>query len=191
MDLDLMTYDTNQILKSLIVIFGLIIIRWVLVRVTKRVAKRFERVEHRTRLIVKYIDFANIFLIILGLILIWGVEVNELGLVLSSVFAVIGIGFFAQWSILSNITSGIIMFFTFPYKIGDYIKIHDKEFPNEGIIEDIRTFHLIIRTNEHEIVTYPNSMTFLKGITVIKPDDIPMYLHEEEEKDQLKDHATD
>jgi hypothetical protein len=25
---------------------------------------------------------------------------------------------FAQWSILSNITSGIILFFSFPFKIG-------------------------------------------------------------------------
>jgi len=186
-------FNTNQILKTLIVIVGIIFLRWLLVRITKKVARRFERVEHRTGLIIKYLDFSAIFLIILGLILIWGVDVKNLSLVLSSVFAVVGIGFFAQWSILSNITSGVIMFFTFPYKIGDYIKIHDKEFPYEGVIEDIKTFHLILRTSENEIVTYPNSMTLQKGITVIKPEEISTYIqeHEEAEKDPLKDHATD
>jgi len=161
-----------QFLKSIIVIAVLLIIRWLLIVIVRRYARKFERVEHRTGLIIKYIDFATIFLIILGLILIWGVQIKDLGLVMSSVFAVIGIGFFAQWSILSNITSGIIMFFTFPYKIGDYIIIHDKEFPYEGIIEDIKTFHLIIKTSAGEIITYPNSMMLQKGVSVIKPVDI-------------------
>ena len=31
------------------------------------------------------------------------------------------------WSILSNVTSGIILFFNFPYKVGDKVEIHDKE----------------------------------------------------------------
>jgi small-conductance mechanosensitive channel len=71
------------------------------------------------------------------------------------------------------------MFFTFPYKIGDYIKIHDKEFPNEGVIEDIKTFHIILRTTKDEIITYPNSLMLQKGVTVIKPDEIEQYLGEE------------
>ena len=43
-----------------------------------------------------------------------------------------GVAMFAQWSILSNITSGIILFFSFPFKIGDLILIHDKDFPIEA-----------------------------------------------------------
>ncbi|MCW8980259.1 MULTISPECIES: mechanosensitive ion channel domain-containing protein [Altibacter] len=157
-----------------------LIVRLILVRLVKRFARKSERVEHRTGLIIKYIDFATIFLIILGLILIWGVEFKDLGWVMSSVFAVIGIGFFAQWSILSNITSGVIMFFTFPYKIGDYIKIHDKEYDYGGIIEDIKAFHLIIRTTQGEIVTYPNSLLLQKGVSVIKPDELDEFLLEED-----------
>ncbi|MCB9034507.1 MAG: hypothetical protein H6553_11770 [Chitinophagales bacterium] len=34
--------------------------------------------------------------------------------------------FFAQWSVLSNITSGIIMYFNHPLGIGDNILIEDK-----------------------------------------------------------------
>ena len=161
-----------QLLESGILIFVLLLLRFLLKRTIRSYAKKVERLEHRTGLIMKHVDFATFFLIILGLITIWGVDFKHLGLVMSSVFAVIGIAFFAQWSILSNITSGVIMFFTFPYKIGDYIKIHDKEMPCEGYIEDIKTFHIILHSNDHEIVTYPNSMMLQKGVSIIKPEGI-------------------
>ena len=105
---------TYPIIISAIVILTLIIIRLVLIKIIKKYARKFERMEHRTGLIIRYVDFFTIFCTVLGLIMVWGVQIKDLGLVFSSVFAVIGVGFFAQWSILSNITSGIIMFFTFP-----------------------------------------------------------------------------
>lgn len=140
--------------------------------VTKRFARKFERVEHRTGLIVKHVNYATLFLAALSLIIIWGVDFKNFGSVILSVFAVIGIGFFAQWSILSNITSGIIMFFIFPYKIGDYIKVHDKEHNYEGIIDDIKTFHIILKTGKGETITYPNSLMLQKGVSVLKPDEM-------------------
>ena len=180
-----------QLIQSASHLLLFLFLRWILVRLVKRFAKQSERVEHRTGLILKHIDFVTIFLLILGFIFIWGVDFRNLGVVMSSIFAVIGIGFFAQWSILSNITSGIIMFFTFPYKIGDLIKIHDKEFPYEGIIEDIKTFHIIIKTVNNEIVTYPNTMMLQKGVTVIKPEEIAQYIAEEEEDENVKDQPID
>ena len=160
-----------ELIESAILVIVLILLRLILKRTVRNFAKKIERLEHRTGLIMKHVDFAIFFLIVLGFILIWGVDFRNLGLVMSSVFAVIGIAFFAQWSILSNVTSGVIMFFTFPYKIGDYIKIHDKEAPCEGIIEDIKTFHIILHTKDNEIVTYPNSMMLQKGVSIIKADE--------------------
>jgi len=172
----------SQLLQSGLHIVLFILIRFILVLLLKRFAKKSERLDHRTNLILKYINFVTIFFLIVGLILIWGVDFKNIGLLMSSVFAVIGIALFAQWSILSNITSGIIMFFTFPYKIGDYIKIHDKEFGAEGIIEDIKTFHIIIKTTDGEFVTYPNSLMLQKGVSVVKPEDIDEYLQVLEDK---------
>ena len=181
--------NLSQILQTGVHIVLVIILRWLLIRVVKRYARKSEKVEHRTGLIIKYVDFASIFMFFLGLFLIWGVGINDLGWVMSSVFAVIGIGFFAQWSILSNITSGIIMFFTFPYKIGDYIIIHDKDFPGAGTIEDIRTFHVLIKTLEGQQLTYPNSLMLQKGVSVIKPDDLDSFIKETDKN--LEDQAED
>lgn len=167
-----------ELIKSAILIFILFLLRQIINRTVRNFAQKIERLEHRTGLVMKHVNFAVFFLIVVGLFMIWGVNFKNLGLVMSSVFAVIGIAFFAQWSILSNITSGIIMFFTFPYKIGDYIIIHDKEMPCEGIIEDIKTFHIILHTKDNEIVTYPNSMMLQKGVSIVKPKEF--YEHKSE-----------
>jgi small-conductance mechanosensitive channel len=156
------------LLRSGIVIIIFLIVRELLKRTVRNFGKKFQRVEHRTGLIMKHVNFAFLLLVIISLIFIWGVDFKNLGLAMSSVFAVIGIAFFAQWSILSNVTSGIIMFFTFPYKIGDYIIIHDHDVPCEGFIEDIRTFHVILYTSGNTTITYPNSMMLQKGVSIVK-----------------------
>lgn len=180
--MDIQEYSL-QLIQSGILILVLILIRLILKKTVRNFAKKIERLEHRTGLIMKHVDFAVFFLMVLGLIFIWGVDFRNLGLVMSSVFAVIGIAFFAQWSILSNVTSGVIMFFTFPYKIGDYIKIHDKEMPCEGIIEDIKSFHIILHTKNNEIVTYPNSMMLQKGVSILKAEE---FYEQQQELDKNK-----
>ena len=181
---------STQLIQTAIHISLFIILRWILNRLVKRFAKKSERVEHRTGLIIKYIGFVIVFLLIIGLILIWGVEFTDLGLVMSSVFAVLGIAFFAQWSILSNITSGVIMFFTFPYVIGDFIIIHDSDYRYKGVIEDIKAFHVILKTMSGEIITYPNSLMLQRGVTMIKPDELQKYLDGEDDKN-VKDQPID
>jgi len=73
---------------------------------------------------------------------------------------------------LSNVTSGIIMFFNFPYKVGDKIEIHDKDFPITAVIEDIRAFQLHLRIDNGNLVTYPNNLMLQKAVTLIEKDAI-------------------
>lgn len=178
-----------EIILSLSFIGVFLILRYILVAVVKRFAKKLEKVEHRTGLIIKYVDFTIVFGALFSLILIWGVDFSDVGVVLSSVFAVIGIAFFAQWSILSNVTSGVIMFFTFPYKIGDYIIIHDKDFDYQGTIEDIKGFHVLLKTQDSRLITYPNSLMLQKGVSVVKPEEVEEFLHEEDKN--VSDNASD
>jgi small-conductance mechanosensitive channel len=106
--------------------------------------------------------------LIIALIFIWGVQPQNLWVAFSSIFAVLGVALFAQWSILSNITSGIILFFSAPYRIGDVIKIHDKDYPIEAEIIDIKGFHTYLKTEEGESIVYPNNLLLQKGISVIE-----------------------
>lgn len=160
-----------QLIESGVFILVLFLIRQFVIKTVSDFTKKIDRLEHRTGLVLKHVNIAVFGIGIIGLILIWGVDFRNIGLVFSSIFAVIGVALFAQWSILSNITSGLIMFFTFPYRIGDHIKIHDKDIPIEGIIEDIKTFHVILLTRDKELITYPNSMMLQKGVSILKTKD--------------------
>jgi MscS family membrane protein len=112
------SYQT-EIISSLALIVILFVIRKIIVLAVKRIGKRSGTSEVRAILIGRYITFSLLALALLIEAFILGADTGDITLLFSSVFAVIGIGLFAIWSILSNITSGVIMFFSFPYKVGD------------------------------------------------------------------------
>ena len=159
-----------EIINTAILIAILIITRALIVIAVKKIGKRSGTIEARAILIGRYVTLTLLFIAVLIEAFIVGAGLNELSLVFSSVFAVIGIALFAIWSILSNLTSGAIMFFSFPYKVGDKIKIHDKDYPIEAIIEDIRAFQLHLRLSNGDLVTYPNNLILQKAVTLIEKD---------------------
>ncbi len=101
------------------------------------------------------------------LAVIWGVDIKEFSVFISSVLAVLGIAFFAQWSILSNLTASAILFFNHPVRIGDRIKVLDKDFEWIGEVKDITGFYLFIKTDSDENIILPNSMVVQKGIQIL------------------------
>ncbi len=168
------TVNKTELLWTGITLLGLLIVRFLSNKAVRRIGKISGIAEARTTLIVKYISLLITFVGIGALTFIWGVNFNDLGLLFSSVFAVIGVALFAQWSILSNVTSGVILFFSFPFKIGDQIKIMDKEMmevQEEDLtlftIEDIKAFHMHLRNQKGELMTYPNNLVLQKAVTLI------------------------
>ena len=152
--------------------------------IVRKIGKRNNLNQVRTRLINRYISFGLLFLWLLSESFLFGANWGDIAVVFSSVFAIIGIALFAVWSILSNVTSGIIMFFSFPYKVGDKVEIHDKDYPIKAIIEDIRAFHLHLRLDNGDLITYPNNMMLQKAVTLIEKDaisDLAEISHDDEE----------
>jgi len=118
---------------------------------------------YRIKYISKTITIAILGFFLILLANISGVEYSQISIFLSSVFAVIGVALFAQWSILSNITASLIIFFGFPYRVGDRIKVLDKDDDISGVIEEITLFHVLIKRDE-ELIIYPNSLILQKGV---------------------------
>lgn len=118
---------------------------------------------YRVKYISKTLQLALTLLFLIVMFLILGVQYSQVSLFLSSVFAVIGIALFAQWSILSNITASLIIFFVFPYRVGDRVKVVDGDADISGIIEEISLFHVMIRKN-NDLITYPNSLILQKAV---------------------------
>ena len=162
----------SELILSGFVLLTILLARYIIHFTIRKIGRKNHINIARIRLINRYISVAFFLIAILIESLIFGSEFHELAVIFSSVFAVIGIGLFAIWSILSNITSGIIMFFNFPYKVGDKIKINDSDFPEAAIIEDIRAFQVHLRLENGDLVTYPNNLIIQKPVTLLKKDAI-------------------
>lgn len=165
------TYQIQLIYTGILILIFFIVRFLVKLAINKIGTKRNINIA-RIGLMNRYVTVFLLLNAILIELFILGVEAHDLALVFSSVFAVIGIALFAIWSILSNITSGVIMFFSFPYKIGDKIMIHDKDFPVVAIIEDIRAFQLHLKLDNGDLVTYPNNLILQKAVTLVEKDAI-------------------
>jgi len=111
-----------------------------------------------------------LFFIVASILLsaIWGLRQNQVTVFVGTILTAFGIAFFAQWSLLSNITSSLLLFFNHPVKIGDTIKVLDKDFPFEGEVSDLTYFFVHLKTESGEIITIPNSLLFQKSVSIIE-----------------------
>jgi len=154
-----------QLIESVILLLLLLAGNMIFRTILNRIDKKLRFALERKRIIYKIIHLFIAILALVGLIGIWGVDPKQLFLFLTSILTILAVGFFAQWSILSNITASLILFFNHPIHIGGYIKIMDKDLPTEGIVENITIFFLYIRTNEGELLSIPNILVLQKTIS--------------------------
>lgn len=124
----------------------------------------------RRKYTTKFFNFVWALIVLTLIAIVWDVSFRGLSIYFASVFTVIGVAFFAQWSILSNITSAIILFFNYSFKIGNEIRIIDGENSVTGKIIDIQSFHFLIRTKDGETVSYPNNLIIQKPIILLNKD---------------------
>ncbi|MFV0418983.1 MAG: mechanosensitive ion channel family protein [Dysgonomonas sp.] len=157
-----------QLIVSVIVILLLPSSKYIVGKIIHKYAILTLKSEPRTLHIVSVINMLINICCILLLAIIWGVRPQNMLVTMSSIFAVIGVAMFAQWSLLSNITAGIIMFFTTPFRVGDFIHIMDKDTPIKATIENILTFHTYLRTEDGELIVIPNSLFLQKIVAVGK-----------------------
>ena len=161
-------FNNPKTINAIALVISFIVIRFIIAFGIKKVGRKNGIIQQRIRLIIKYITTGLYVLATLIVAYIYGVEFESLAVIFSSVFAILGIALFAVWSILSNVTAGIIMFFSLPYKVGDKVEIHDKEIPLPAVIEDMKAFHLHLRLENGDLVTYPNNMMLQKPVTLIE-----------------------
>lgn len=158
----------SELIGTLIGFSIFLLLRFLAVKTIRRIGRISDMSRVRTLLVGRYITFTLFIFLLISLLFIWNVNFKQLGLILSSVFAVIGVALFATWSILSNVTAGIILFFYFPFKIGDRIRILDKDFPEEAIIIDIQAFTVNLKKDNGELLNYPNNLLLQKGVALIQ-----------------------
>ncbi len=158
---------TIQILICAICIAVFIFIQQQLKQFISQQAKKKQVNEVRSRLVTRLLTYLLFFITASIMAVSLGLGYQEVSLFVSSAFAVLGVALFAQWSMLSNITAGVLIFFAFPYRIGDKIKIVDKDEDMTGVIVEISLFHVIIKREQGDMMTYPNNLMLQKAVIKI------------------------
>lgn len=159
-----MDITTFKIIESV----GAVVLYFILRLVTNKLVERTVTTnlmqKTRGKIIKKAVNLILVLITVTFILIVWGVNQSELAFFIGSVLTVIGIALFAQWSILSNVTAGIILFFNHSVKLDDTISVIDKDFQIEGRVSDISLFFVIIKTKEGEKVSIPNNVFIQKMI---------------------------
>ncbi|SDS38300.1 Mechanosensitive ion channel [Polaribacter sp. KT25b] len=159
-----------KIIETFIVIIAAFTLRFLITKSLGKIQLKFGFQQARIMLTNKIITILIYVLIIVIVSFIWGVDEKQLLIYISSFLTILGIAFFAQWSILSNITAGLILFVNYPVKIGDTITILEKDNEVSGEIRDIGAFFITLKTAENELITVPNSIILQKNIKYYPQD---------------------
>jgi small-conductance mechanosensitive channel len=157
-----------QILETIIVLVIYVLLFFLNKKVINNVLKNAHLQRTRRKIIVKALQLITSIAALVIIAGIWGLKQNEIAVFATTILTALGIAFFAQWSLLSNLTSSIILFFNHPVKLGDTLKVMDKDCPFEGEVTELTYFFIHLKTKNGEIITIPNSMVLQRSIAVIE-----------------------
>lgn len=162
------------------IVFAFFLLRFYLMKFIATAAEKKSVDEKRRFYLSRSIDLLLVILAIVLLLTYSGLDFDDLGLFLGSIVAVLGVALFAQWSILSNVTASLLIFFFFPYRVGDSIRILDGDNSIAGTIKEIALFHIIICDEQNQISTFPTSLIFQKAVA-INPANRPKEINSDNE----------
>ncbi len=159
----------TKIIESLIVIVLAVVLRVLINQIINRTIIDKVVQKSRSQLIRKAIHLIIFLVGITLLMIIWGVNQSQLAVFIGSILTIVGVAFFAQWSLLSNITSSIMLFFGHSVKVGDTISIMEsKDYEIQGEVLNIGLFFTKIKLLDSEDdITLPNNIFIQKTIRSI------------------------
>ena len=95
---------------------------------------------------------------------IWGVSVGGLWTVLVSAATIVGVGFLATWTMISNITASFFIAFWRPFRLGDKVEMLPENL--SGRVIDINLMFIVVRENGGAVIQIPNNLFFQKMFRV-------------------------
>ena len=139
-----------RVIETVFAVVSFFILRFATIKFLAKIQNKYNYSKYRIRPILKFIKLFIFMMLLIVIIAIWGVEQSKILTFITSVLTVVGIALFAEWSILSNVSSALILFVSHPIKLGESITILDKEFEVKGQVSDIGLFYVILRTASNE-----------------------------------------
>jgi small-conductance mechanosensitive channel len=130
----------------------------------RKLEARF-RLSDETALTVSRGFTGALWLIVVTLILeIWGVGLGGIWTVLVSVATVIGVGFLATWTMVSNVTASCFIAIWKPFHLGDTVEVLPESL--KGRVIDSNLMFVTVREDSGNLIQIPNNLFFQKMFRV-------------------------
>ena len=121
--------------------------------------------------------WVGVVFILLGF---WGISVTGLWASLVSIAAVIGVGFLAVWTMISNITASLFITIWRPFHLGDTVEVLPEGLKGRAIERNL--MFTVLREGEGRTLLIPNNLFFQKMFRVTTASD--RYLFEALEREE-------
>ena len=161
-------------LLDLLLSAGLLLVMYVVMRLLRRLFRKIgEQNEYAPARVFQVQTASNALLVLLTLILLgllWGFSGQGFVVFASSLFAIVGIALFASWSILSNVTAGLILFFGAPFRITDRVRVLDGDNTVTGRVVQLGLIYLGLEDDDGHFYTLPNNVLLQKTVIRLKGD---------------------
>ena len=160
-------YAVNLVWSLAVLAFYLLLTRLALPRIEQGVDKSNLKTEakqkayHTVRLLSGMLTIAI-------LLIVWGIDFSGLLVLSTSLITLTGVALFANWSLLSNVTSYFVLLFHNSFRRGNFVRIIDGDNYIEGYIAEVNLFNTKLITEEREVVIYPNNLILVRP-TIINP----------------------
>ncbi|MEO9485284.1 MAG: mechanosensitive ion channel domain-containing protein [Ekhidna sp.] len=158
------TLPLFQISVTFGVLLAYLIVRKIIFGVVLRRAMKHNFEEARAVYIRKAVSLGVAFLFIIFIGMVWEISLKGLSVYIASFLTIVGVGLFANWSIVSNITASVILFFFFPFKIGSKVRILDGDNSAEGEVIDLSLFSIRLKKDDGNDIYVPNNIAIQKSI---------------------------
>jgi small-conductance mechanosensitive channel len=156
------------VVATIALLIATAIVTLLLNRLLRRLIRGFEarlHLPYHTVLVVTRIASGGLWLLAALLVLnLWGVSVGGLWTLLASAIAVIGVGFLAVWTIVSNVTASFFITVWRPFKLGQTVELLPENL--KGRVIDRNMMFTMLREEGGSILQIPNNLFFQKVFRV-------------------------
>jgi small-conductance mechanosensitive channel len=160
-----MDFYEFKIIESILILAFYFVTKKVSFKLVDKFLSNQSLLNSRGNLVKRVLKIVYLTITLVLISIIWGVNQSEFAVFVGSALTVIGVALFAQWSLLSNITSSIILFFNHPIRIGDTITILEaKDYTIEGTVSYTGIFFITLTTSDGSEILIPNNQFIQKSI---------------------------
>lgn len=165
-----LSQNVLRFLFSLGIIVGVVLVTALMRKIVRRFGERRRYTPNRIFQVIVLINTTGILVVFVLLSALWGFTGHGFMVFASSIFALAGIAFFAAWSILSNITAALVLFFHAPFGVMDRVRILDGDNTVTGRVRQMGLFFLILEDENGHRFSIPNNVLMQRTVLRLAPN---------------------